>query len=57
MTDLQLEAFFMKEARVGLNPGKSFGKGGSGFMRLNIASPRSVIADALNRIATPLNSR
>jgi len=57
MTDLQLEVFFVKEAKVGLNPGKSFGKGGSGFMRLNIASPRSVIAEALNRIATTLNSR
>jgi cysteine-S-conjugate beta-lyase len=57
MTDLQLEAFFVKEAKVGLNPGKSFGKGGNGFMRLNIASPRSVIADALNRIATTLNAR
>ena len=57
MTDLQLEVFFVKEAKVGLNPGKSFGKGGSGFMRLNIASPRSVIVEALNRIATTLNSR
>lgn len=57
MTDLQLETFFVKEAKVGLNQGKSFGKGGSGFMRLNIASPRSVVAEALNRIATTLNSR
>jgi cystathionine beta-lyase len=57
MTDLKLEEFFVKEAKVGLNLGKSFGKGGSGFMRLNIASPRSVIAEALNRIATTLNTR
>jgi cystathionine beta-lyase len=57
MTDLQLETFFVKEAKVGLNLGKSFGKGGSGFMRLNIASPRSVIAEALNRIASTLNAR
>ncbi len=57
MTDLKLEEFFVKEAKVGLNLGKSFGKGGSGFMRLNIASPRSVIAEALNRIATTLNAR
>lgn len=55
-TDLQLEAFFVNEAKVGLNSGRSFGKGGSGFMRLNIASPRSVIAGALNRIATTLNT-
>lgn len=56
MTDAQLEAFFVQEAKVGLNAGKTFGMGGSGFMRLNIASPRSVIAEALNRIATTLNT-
>jgi cysteine-S-conjugate beta-lyase len=57
MTDVQLETFFVKVAKVGLNLGKSFGQGGSGFMRLNIASPRSVIAEALNRIASALNAR
>ena len=57
MTDSELVAFFVKEAKVGLNAGMTFGKGGSGFMRLNIASPRSVIADALNRIASTLNKR
>jgi cystathionine beta-lyase len=56
MTDLQLEAFFVKDAKVGLNPGKSFGKGGNGFMRLNIASPRSVIAEALTRITNALTA-
>lgn len=56
MTDLQLEAFFVKDAKVGLNPGKSFGKGGNGFMRLNIASPRSVIAESLNRITNALTA-
>ncbi len=56
MTDSELEAFFVKEAKVGLNLGKSFGKGGSGFMRLNIASPRSVIAEALNRITNALTA-
>ncbi len=35
---------------VGLNDGESFGPGGTGFRRLNIGSPRSVIADGLNRI-------
>lgn len=57
MTDSQLEAFFVQEAKVGLNTGKSFGKGGSGFMRLNIASPRSVIVEALNRITSALMLR
>jgi len=57
MTDVQLETFFVKEAKVGLNAGRTFGAGGCGFMRLNIASSRSVIAEALNRIATALNAR
>ena len=35
---------------VGLNDGESFGPGGIGFRRLNVGSPRSVIADGLQRI-------
>lgn len=56
MTDARLEAFFVQEAKVGLNAGKTFGSGGSGFMRLNIASPRSVIAEALSRITNALSA-
>lgn len=51
MSDEALREFFVVQARVGMNPGTAFGQGGSGFMRLNIASPRSVIAEALERIA------
>ncbi len=54
MNDAQLREFFVRQAGVGMNPGISFGQGGSGFMRLNIASPRRVIADALQRIANAL---
>jgi len=36
---------------VGLNPGIEFGKQGSGYMRLNFGCPRSVIEEALIRIA------
>lgn len=57
MTDAQLEAFFVQKAKVGLNSGKSFGYGGSGFMRLNIASPRSVIAEALTRMTNAFQAR
>jgi cystathionine beta-lyase len=55
MSDAQLKDFFVHEARVGMNPGTVFGEGGSGFMRLNIGSPRHIIADALERIAHALN--
>ena len=54
MTDAQLEAFFVQKAKLGLNAGRTFGNGGSGFMRLNIASPRSVLAEALSRITAAL---
>jgi cystathionine beta-lyase len=56
MSDLQLSEFFVKQAKVGLSPGRSFGKGGSGFMRLNLASPRCIIAEALTRIANALKA-
>jgi cystathionine beta-lyase len=50
LNDVKLRDFFVREAKVGMNPGIGFGKNGSGFMRLNIASPRHVIAEALGRI-------
>ncbi|MBS2212241.1 PatB family C-S lyase [Carboxylicivirga mesophila] len=46
----EIKDFLVKEAKVGLNDGVSFGKDGEGFMRMNIASPRSVLEQALNQI-------
>lgn len=57
MSDAQLRKFFVQQAKVGMSPGTVFGQGGSGFMRLNIAAPRHVIADALERIANALKAR
>jgi cystathionine beta-lyase len=50
LSDVKLREFFVHNAKVGMNPGTTFGKNGSGFMRLNIASPRQVLAEALGRI-------
>lgn len=50
MNDEELRDFFIKKAQLGLSPGTLFGAEGSGFMRINIGAPRSVVADALNRI-------
>jgi len=52
VSDKQLKQFFVHEAGVGLSPGKIFGEQGSGFMRMNIAAPRSVIAEALEKIVS-----
>ena len=56
MNDAQLQAFFVQQCRIGMNPGPIFGHGGSGFMRLNLASPRAVIMEALARVATALST-
>jgi len=51
LNDKQLQRFFVEQAGVGLSPGIIFGEQGSGFMRMNIAVPRKVIAEALEKIA------
>lgn len=51
LSDADLQRFFIHEAHVGLNPGTQFGAAGSGFMRLNIGAPRSLLGEATARMA------
>ncbi len=46
--------FFLQEARVALNDGGAFGRGGEGFVRLNFACPRFTLGEALNRMERSL---
>jgi cystathionine beta-lyase len=46
--------FFLKEAKVALNDGREFGKGGEGFVRLNFACPRRTLSEALDRMRSAL---
>lgn len=48
--DRELREFFVQKAGLGLSPGLSFGKEGSGFMRLNFAVPVSVLEEALQKL-------
>ena len=45
-----LERFFIEKAGVGLSSGTHFGAEGEGFMRINLAAPRSRVREALARI-------
>jgi cystathionine beta-lyase len=54
MTDSQLRDFFVKQCKVGMNPGIVFGEVGSGFMRMNIGTQRIKIQEALERIRASL---
>jgi cystathionine beta-lyase len=49
--------FFMGKARVGLNGGEMFGKGGAGFVRFNFATPRALLLEALEKMRQALVSR
>lgn len=57
LDDAALRKFFIRGARVGMNPGTVFGQGGSGFMRMNIGASRQVVAEALARIARAVAAR
>jgi cystathionine beta-lyase len=46
--------FFLNHARVALNDGEEFGKGGTGFVRLNFACPRQRLVEALDRMKAAL---
>ena len=56
MDDQSLKAFLIKKAKIGLDEGTKFGTGGSGFMRMNIACPRSILAEALQRLEEAVNN-
>jgi len=43
MKDEELQRFFVQEARVGMSAGTIFGNGGTGFMRMNIGTPRECV--------------
>jgi cystathionine beta-lyase len=55
LNDEKLKKFLLKEAKVGLNDGFIFGEEGSGFVRINIACPQTILEEALKRIENAVN--
>ena len=47
-----VERFFVKTAKVHLNQGASYGKGGENHMRMNIGTSRKLVELALNNMAS-----
>src|SRR5256886_2320397 len=46
--------FFLETARVALNDGATFGRGGAGFVRLNFGCPRAILTEGLDRMRAAL---
>lgn len=50
LTDAELRRWMIDDARVALSEGPTFGTGGEGFLRLNLACPRSTLEEGLRRL-------
>lgn len=50
----KLNQFFIDEAGIVFNDGLAFGESGRGYQRMNIGCPRSIIKEALTRLAKAL---
>jgi cystathionine beta-lyase len=46
--------FFLKKAKVAMNNGATYGRGGEGFVRLNFGCPRLTLMEALDRMRQAL---
>ncbi|HIV73899.1 MAG TPA: pyridoxal phosphate-dependent aminotransferase [Candidatus Pseudogracilibacillus intestinigallinarum] len=56
LTDKELQAFMIEQAKVGLNAGSSYGTEGENFMRINIACPKATLQEGLDRIIHAVNA-
>ncbi|NMP38515.1 MAG: pyridoxal phosphate-dependent aminotransferase [Clostridiales bacterium] len=56
-SDEELDSFLQQQCLIIPDPGYWFGKGGSGFTRLNLASPRPALEAALERLSEKLMKR
>jgi cystathionine beta-lyase len=57
LDDDGLEKLFFDQAGLALNMGKSFGEAGSGFMRLNIGTSRTILEQALSQLHHAVSKR
>jgi cystathionine beta-lyase len=55
MNDEELNEFMLKKAKLWLDEGTLFGTGGSMFMRVNLACPRSILEQALENLEKAVN--
>jgi cysteine-S-conjugate beta-lyase len=56
MDDKALREFMINRANLGMNPGVQFGKGGEGFMRMNVATGKMIIGQALSQLKNAFGS-
>ena len=50
LTQKELQELFVNRVKLALNSGTDFGENGTGFMRLNIATSKEILEEAINRL-------
>ncbi len=55
LSDDELKNFIIHEAKLGFNDGPVFGPGGEGFQRMNVACPKALVEEAMQRLAKAIN--
>ncbi len=50
LSNEELNSFVINKAGLGLNQGIQFGPGGEGFMRMNLACPKSMVEEGMTRL-------
>jgi len=53
--DKQIKDILINKAGLGFSHGPVFGDGGQGFQRMNLATPRSLVVEAMERLITAFN--
>ena len=57
MTTEEIEHFIAHDAHIGVDMGTWFGPGGEGWLRFNLACPRSLVEKAMEMLTNALNDR
>ena len=57
LNDEKLKNLILNEAKIALDGGKLFGSGGEGFQRINVACPKSILEEMLQRIRKVVDQR
>jgi cysteine-S-conjugate beta-lyase len=50
LDNTSLKKLIIEKAKLGLNDGPTFGAGGEGFQRMNLACPTSVLVKSLSQL-------
>jgi cystathionine beta-lyase len=57
MNNEELKNLILNKANIALDEGKLFGSGGEGFQRINVACPKSILEETMQRIKKAVDQR